>query len=180
MIKYGVVVHLIEAVAEEVRVLIGEMDELQAAINILVKLFATWIDLIGSMDMLVDDLANELNLLVAAQFAQLRLCSKSAVNIVIDRWRQTIDNTSFLTINTHFHGNQIILTGLAPLGIIAFELHLTGFEVVAWVELIGDADRADIKLLYALEEVFGINREHFQYTRLGDIIAIFGTPLALR
>ena len=105
VIDDGVVVHLIEAVAEEVRVLIGKVDELQAAINILVKLFAAWVNLIRSMDMLVDDLANKLNLLVAAQFAQLGLRSKSTINIVIDRWRQTIDNTSFLTINTHFHGN---------------------------------------------------------------------------
>ena len=175
-----VIIHLVEAGAEEVCVLIGKVNELQAAINILIKLFATWVNLIGSVDMLVDDLADKLNLLVTAQFAQLGLRSKSTVNIVIDRWCQTIDNTSFLTINTHFHGNQIILTGLPPLGIIAFELHLAGFEVVAWVELIGDADRADIKLLHALEEVFGINREHLQYTRLGDIIAVFSTPLALR
>ena len=175
-----VVIHLIQAVAEEVRVLIGEVDELQAAINILVKLFAAWVNLIRSMDMLVDDLADKLNLLVTAQFAQLWLRSKSTINIVIDRWRQTIDNTALLTIDTHFHGNKVVFAGFAPLGIIAFELHLACFEVVAWIELIGDTDRADIELLHAFEEVFGINREHLQYTRLSDIIAILCTAFALR
>ena len=82
MIKYGVVVHLVEAGAEEVRVLIGKVDELQAAINILVKLFAAWVYLIGSMDMLVNDLADKLNLLVAAQFAQLWLRNKSTINMI--------------------------------------------------------------------------------------------------
>ena len=105
VIDNRVVVHLIKAIAEEVCVLIGKVDELQAAINILVKLFAAWVNLIRSVDMLVDDLADKLNLLITAQFAQLGLRSKSAVNIVIDRWCQTIDNASFLTIDTHFHGN---------------------------------------------------------------------------
>ena len=41
MIDDRVVIHLIEAVAEEVSVLIGEVNELQATINILIKLFVT-------------------------------------------------------------------------------------------------------------------------------------------
>lgn len=61
-----VVVHLIQLLAEEWFVLLGEMDELETTLNISVKLLATHINLIRRMDMLVNELADKLYLLVAA------------------------------------------------------------------------------------------------------------------
>ena len=61
-----VVVHLIQLLAEEWFVLLGEMDELETTLNISVKLLATHIILIRRMDMLVNELADKLYLLVAA------------------------------------------------------------------------------------------------------------------
>ena len=81
------------------------MDKLQAAINILVKLRAARVNLIRRMDMLVNDLAYKLNLLVAAQFAQLWMLNQGAVDIVINRWREAIDNTPLLPFDAHRHGH---------------------------------------------------------------------------
>lgn len=61
-----VVVHLIQLLAEEWFVLLGEMDELETTLNISVKLLATHINLIRRMDMLINELADKLYLLVAA------------------------------------------------------------------------------------------------------------------
>ena len=72
VVYYRVVIHLIQAVAKEVCVLVGEMNQLQSTLNVVIKLCATWIYLIRSMDMSVNELANKLNLLVAAESTQLR------------------------------------------------------------------------------------------------------------
>ena len=62
MVEGGVVVHLVEAVAEEIGVLVGEMNKLQTTLDICLKLVGTRENLISSMDMAVDESADELYL----------------------------------------------------------------------------------------------------------------------
>ena len=60
-----VVVHLVEFLAQEVLVFVGEVDFGDLSLYLAIKLLATFVDLVGSMDMAIDEVAYELYLFVA-------------------------------------------------------------------------------------------------------------------
>ena len=98
---------------------------------------------------------------------------------MIDGRCKAVNDSPFLLLDAHRHGDEVILARFFPVGFVAFELHFSCLEIVARIVLIGYAYGADIELFDALEEVFGIDGKHLEHAGLSDIIAILGTSFAL-
>ena len=112
-------------------------------------------------------------------FAVLRVSCEHGVNLRVDTRCEAVHHASFLAADARLHRLNVIFRTLAPFGIVAFELHLFGLQVVARIELIRDTYGTDIERLYVLKEVLLTERQHMQHTRLCQVVTVFRTAFAL-
>ena len=84
------------------------MNLVELLVYIVIKLFASFVDLICRVYMLVDELTNELNLLVTAQGFYFGMLGQCLIYFVVDGWCKSIYNFSFLPIDTLLHRYKII------------------------------------------------------------------------
>lgn len=179
MVEDGVAVHLIEFFSEERFVLTGNVDLRDAALDILVKIRATLEDLICEVYVSVNDVAYMLYLVMCRLVSVLGVLVEHVVDLVVDRGCESIDHASFPALDTRFHRDDIISFGLSPSRVISFELRFGGFEIVAGVVLVSNADRAYIERFDILVEISVSEGEHMQNGWLRDVVTILGTSFAL-
>ena len=101
---------------------------------------------------------------------------------VVDTRRHAEDDAPFIAKNARFHRDYIVAFGLAPMGIIAFELHLGSLEIIARVVFVVKRYGADIEhfdLVQYLAVILRGERKHLQHRWLGAIVTVFCTSLAL-
>ena len=58
-------------------------------------------------------------------------------------------------------------------------MHLTRLEIVARIELVGNAHRADVECFDVGEEIIVAQGQHVQHTGLGQVVAVLGATFPL-
>ena len=96
-----------------------------------------WVEAIACMNFAIDAGGNGVKHL----FVGKRLIF---FNPAISTGRQTIVHTAFLAHDAGTHVVQVVLLGFLISRIVAFELELFGFQIVARIVFVGDGERYEV------------------------------------
>lgn len=93
---------------------------------------------------------------------------------------ETIMHAPFLAHDAGSHVVEIVLLRLLVGGIVALELEFFGFQVVAGIVLVGDGERHKVHVAEVLPSAaVAAERHHAQHRGLGVVARVFGAAFAL-
>ena len=191
-----VCVHGQDALAQEGNVLVGEVDEVDAALQVLLEgdLFCSRVTigkfLCAREEVACNVVAGEESVAAvdgsvdASGYLGIDLGARQVGQLVdprVNARRNLIVYMSLLAIDTYLHIVEVVLLALLELGVVAFLLELLGLEVVAGVVLVGDGQWYYVEVSEALDGcAFATHGQHLEDGVLCAVVGVLGASLALR
>lgn len=192
--RVGILVE--QALAEELLVLVLDVDLCQLAVDILLEDRAllgrihivvllvalehvesdvvAWVQTVVVVDLRVDIFGDIVEELVLGRTGVL------LAQPVVDAGSAVVLYMSLKALDAHAHALDVVARCLFPERDVALELELACFEIVAWVVLIGDRQRHDMQSGQPVDDAtFAAHDHHLQDGRLRVVGGVLGTALAL-